>query len=110
MWLTRGWRVSSSPGPAGDSETSYHARSASTSAAPCSAKAYGRRAGQDNLGNQMRSRHLLADELNRERLAHAEGQRLARQFLAARRATRRAHRRVRNAVRHALRLRTELKP
>jgi hypothetical protein len=58
----------------------------------------------------MRPLHQLARELHRERLAHAEGQRPARQLLAVRRATRRAGRRFRNAVRHALRPRTEPEP
>jgi uncharacterized protein YciW len=58
----------------------------------------------------MPPRHQLADQHYRERLAHAEGQRPARQFLAARRATRRAQRRLRNAVRHALRPHTEPEP
>ena len=98
------------PRPAGDSETSQHAQPTNTRVGTSSAKTYGRPAGQDNLGNQMLSLHQLADELNRERLAHAEGQRPARQLLAVRRATRRAQRRARNAVRHALRLRTELEP
>jgi hypothetical protein len=47
--------------------------------------------------------HQLNDELNRERLAHFQGQRPARQLLALQRATRRAQRRVRRAIRHALR-------
>jgi hypothetical protein len=59
----------------------------------------------------MQSLHQLANELNRERLAHAERQRPARQRLAARRASRhadRAQRRARRrAARKAVRLRTE---
>ena len=98
------------PRPASDSETSQHAQSANTRAGTRSAKTYSRPAGQDNLGNQMQSLHQLADELNRERLAHAESQRPARQLLAVRRTTRRAQRHVRNAARRALRLRTELEP
>jgi hypothetical protein len=49
----------------------------------------------------------LANELNRERLAHASEQRPARRLLAYRRNARRAQRRMRNAVREALRLRTD---
>jgi hypothetical protein len=59
----------------------------------------------------MQSIHQLANELNRERQAHAERQRPVRQHLAGRRAKRhadRAQRRIRRrAARKALRLRTE---
>lgn len=61
----------------------------------------------------MLSLNQLANELNRERLAHAEQRRPARRHLAFRRASRRAdraERRMRNAARKALRLRTELEP
>ena len=59
----------------------------------------------------MQSLYQLVSELNRERLAHAEQQRPARQWLAARRASRhtdRAQRRARRrAARKAVHLRTE---
>ncbi len=59
----------------------------------------------------MQSLYQLASELNRERLAHAEQQRPARQRLAARRASRHAdqirRRARRRAAWKALRLRTE---
>jgi hypothetical protein len=62
----------------------------------------------------MQSLHQLASELNRDRQAHAEQQRPARQHLAHHRAARqadRAQRRARRrALRKALRLRTEPKP
>jgi hypothetical protein len=60
----------------------------------------------------MLSIHQLANELNRERLAHAEHQRPVRQHLAGRRAARHAaraqRRKRRRAARKALRLRTEV--
>jgi hypothetical protein len=59
----------------------------------------------------MHSLYQLANELHRERLAHAEQQRPARQRLAARKASRHADRIARRtrrrAARKALRLRTE---
>jgi hypothetical protein len=62
----------------------------------------------------MPSLHQLANELNRERLAHAEQQRPARRHLALRRASRQADRtqrsKRRRALRKALRLWTEPKP
>jgi len=62
----------------------------------------------------MQSLHPLASALYRERLAHAEQQRPARQNLALRRASRHAdraqQRKRRRALRKALRLRTEPKP
>lgn len=61
----------------------------------------------------MQPLHQLANELNRERLAHAGQRRPARWHLAFRRASRRAdraERRMGSAVRKALRLRTELEP
>ena len=62
----------------------------------------------------MQSRHQLANELNRERLAYAEQQRPARQQLAYRKASRHADRaqrsKRRRAFRNVLRLRAEAKP
>lgn len=61
----------------------------------------------------MQSFHQLANELNRERLAHAEQQRPARRQLALLRASRQAgrvERRMRKAVRKVLRPHTELTP
>jgi len=51
----------------------------------------------------MQPLHQLTNELNRERLAHAESRRPARQLQALRRATRHAQRRIRHTIRHALR-------
>ena len=62
----------------------------------------------------MQSIHQLANELNRERLAHAEQQRPARRYLASRKASKQADRAQRNkrhrAFRKLARLRTEVKP
>jgi hypothetical protein len=63
--------------------------------------------------NQVQPLHQLANELNRERLAHAEQRRPSRRHIAFRKASRRAdraERRMRKAVRKALRLRTDLEP
>jgi hypothetical protein len=62
----------------------------------------------------MQSHHQLANELYRERLAHAEQQRPSRQHLASRKASKQADRAQRNkrrrAFRKVLRLRVEAKP
>ena len=59
----------------------------------------------------MQSRHQLANELNRERLAHAEERRLARQQIAFHKASRHADRaqisKRRRAFRKILRWRPE---
>ena len=59
----------------------------------------------------MQSRHQLANELNRERLAHAEERRLARQQIAFHKASRHADRaqisKRRRAFRKILRRRAE---